>query len=117
MSTCSCGARLPDAAGWCPVCLKTVVDSDDLLGELHDTFRKTTWSPPEALIAPSPPPVHSRWRAGPRSFGLRVKLALTVVTVGITAFGVKYFGFFFVAPLMIVTALLMRSTWTRERVR
>jgi hypothetical protein len=117
MSTCSCGARIPDAAGWCPVCLKTVVDSDDLLGELHETFQKTTWAPPEALIAPSPPPVHSRWRAGPRSFGLRVKLALTFLTVGITAVAVKSFGFFFVAPLIIVTALLMRSTWTRERIR
>jgi hypothetical protein len=117
MSTCSCGARIHEGADWCPVCLKTVVDSGDLLVELHETFRKTTWAPPEALIAPSPLPVHSRWRAGPRSFGLRVKLALTVVSVGTTAFGVRYFGFSFVAPLIIVTALLMRSTWTRERIR
>jgi hypothetical protein len=117
MSTCSCGARIPDQAGWCPVCLKSVVDPEELLGELHETFQKTTWAPPEALLAPSPPPVHSRWQAGPRSFGLRVKLALTFVSVGITALGVKMFGFFFVAPLIIITALLMRSTWTRERIR
>lgn len=117
MSTCTCGARILEGAGWCPVCLKSVVDADDLLGELNDAFRKTTWAPPEALLAPSRPPVHSRWRAGPRSFGLGVKLALTVVTVGITALGVRYFGFFFEAPLIIVTALLMRSTWTRERIR
>ena len=117
MSPCSCGARIPEEARWCPVCLKIPVDRNDLLGELHDTFQKTTWAPPEALLAPSPPPVHSRWRAGPRSFGLGVKLALTVATVGITALGVRYFGFFLEAPLIIVTALLMRSTWTRERVR
>src|SRR5437588_10427660 len=117
MRTCSCGARVPDGAGWCPICLKTLVDTDDLLGELHETFQKTTWSPPQALVAPSPPAVHSRWRAGPRSFGLRVKLALTFVSVGITALGVKMFGFFFVAPLIVVTALLMYSTWMRERVR
>jgi len=116
MSTCSCGARIPEDAGWCPVCLKSVVDQGDLLEELHETFRKTTWTPPEALLTPSPPPIHSRWRAGPRSFGLRVKLALTIPSVAISVFGVKYFGFFFVAPLIIVTALLMRATWTRERV-
>jgi hypothetical protein len=46
-----------------------------------------------------------------------VKLALTVVTVGITVFGVKLFGFFFVSPWIIATALIMYSTWTRERVR
>ena len=117
MSTCSCGARIPEEAGWCPVCLKIPVDRNDLLGELHETFQKTTWSPPEALVAPCPPPVHSRWRAGPRSFGLRVKLALTFASVGITALGAKMFGVFFVAPLIIVTALLMRATWVRERVR
>jgi hypothetical protein len=117
METCSCGARVPLGAGWCPVCLKRPVDPEQLLDELHDAFRKTTWAPPEALLAPSSTPVHSRWRAGPRSFGLRVKLALTLLSVGITALGVKMFGFFFVAPLIIVTALLMRSTWTRERIR
>jgi hypothetical protein len=117
METCSCGARVPAGAGWCPVCLKRPVDPEQLLDELHDTFRKTTWSAPAALLAPNPPPVHSRWRAGPRSFGLRVKLALTFASVGITALGVRMFGFFFVAPWIIVTALLMYSTWMRERVR
>jgi len=116
MEICSCGARLPDGAKWCPVCLKTVVDQGALLDELHDTFRKSAWSPPKALVAPSPRPVHSRWRAGPRSFGLRVKLTITIVSVGITAAGAKFFGFVFVAPLIIVTGLLMYSTWTRERV-
>jgi len=117
METHSCGARVPENAQWCPLCLESVVDTDALLGELHDTFQKTTWAPPEVLLAPSPPPVHSRWRAGPRSFGLRVKLALTFMSVGVTALAVKMFGFFFVAPLIIVTALLMYSTWTRERIR
>ena len=117
MSTCSCGARIPEEAGWCPVCLKTPVDQAALLDELNDTFLKTTWSAPAALLAPNAPPVHSRWRAGPRSFGLRVKLALTAISIGISALGVRMFGLFFVAPWIIVTALLMYSTWTRERVR
>ena len=65
MSTCSCGARIPEEAGWCPVCLKTPVAEAALLEELNDSFGKTTWSAPAALLAPNPPQVHSRWRAGP----------------------------------------------------
>ena len=117
METCSCGARLPENAPWCPICFKAPVDGDDLLDELHDTFRKTTWSPSEALTAPSAPPVHSRWQSGPRSFGLRVKLAISFVSIGITALGAMSFGFFFVAPWIIATVLLMYATWMRERVR
>ena len=117
MSTCTCGARLPEEAEWCPICLRTVIDRDALLGELHDTFGKTAWTAPEALTRQSAPAVYSRWRSGPRSFGLRVKLAITLVSLGITAFGVRYFGFFFTAPVIITTALLMYSVWMRERVR
>jgi hypothetical protein len=117
MGTCSCGARIPENASWCPVCLRTVVDRDDLLVELHDTFREKAWSPPRAVTAPRPPAVHSRWRAGPRSFGLRVKLAITIVSVGVTAASAKFLGIFSVAPLIGVTALLMRATWARERIR
>jgi hypothetical protein len=117
METCSCGARLPENAAWCPVCLKVPVDRSALLDELHETFRKTSWIAPETLTAPSPPPVYSRWRAGPRSFGLRVKLAITFVTLGITVLGVISFGYFFSAPVIISATLLMYSVWVRERVR
>jgi hypothetical protein len=117
MEACTCGARLLENAAWCPVCLKVPVDRDDLIEELHDTFRKTTWATPERFMEPSPPPVYSRWRAGPRSFGIRVKLAFSIVTVGLTAVGVKFFGFFLFAPWIIATSLLMYSTWMRERVR
>ena len=117
MDTCTCGARLSEDAAWCPVCLKVPVDRDALLDELHETFRKTTWSASPALTAPAPPSVYSRWRSGPRSFGLRVKLTITIVSVGITALGVISFGYFFVAPVIVSTALLMYSTWMRERVR
>jgi hypothetical protein len=117
MGTCSCGARIPENAAWCPVCFKVPVDPERLLHELHDTFGKTTWSPPAVLVAPSPPPMHSRWRAGPRSFGLRVKVVITFVSVGITTLGVLSFGYFFVAPIIVVTGLLLRETWRRERIR
>jgi len=117
METCTCGARLPERAEWCPVCLKVPVDRDALLDELHETFRKTSWTAPGTLTGPSLPPVYSRWRAGPRSFGLRVKLAVTFVGVGITVFGVMFYGYFFAAPLIISTALLMYALWMRERVR
>ena len=117
METCNCGARLPENAAWCPVCLKVPVDRNALLDELHETFHKTTWTTPPALTAPAPPPVYSRWRSGPRSFGLRVKLAITIVSIGITALGVIFFGYFFVAPMIVSTALLMYSTWFRERIR
>jgi len=117
MSTCSCGTTLADEAGWCPVCFKKPVDRERLLDEMNETFGKTTWSPPERLMQKSAPPVYSRWRAGPRSFGLRVKMAISLVSIGITVAGVRFFGFFFVAPLIIATALIMYSTWFRERVR
>ena len=117
MDTCTCGAHLTEDAEWCPVCLKVPIDRDALLDELHETFRNTTWTAPPALTAPAPPSVYSRWRSGPRSFGLRVKLAITIVSVGITALGVISFGYFFVAPVIVSTALLMYSTWMRERIR
>jgi hypothetical protein len=117
MSTCACGTTLADNAEWCPVCLKKPVDRDKLLDEMHETFRKTTWSPPERLTKQRADPVYSRWRAGPRSFGPRVKVAITVVSVGTTVAGATVFGVLFVAPLIIVTTLLMYSTWTRERIR
>jgi len=117
METCTCGARLDEGAPWCPICLKVPVDRAALLEELNETFRKTTWTAPSALIAAAPPPVYSRWRSGPRSFGLRVKLAITFFTVGITAIAVVSFGYFFVAPVIISTTLLMYATWTRERIR
>ena len=116
MEACTCGARLPENAAWCPVCLKVPVDRDALLDELHDTFRKTTWAAPERLTVPTPPSVYSRWRSGPRSFGLRVKLAITFVSVGVTALAIVSFGYFFVAPVIISTVLLMYATWTRERI-
>ena len=79
METCMCGARLPEAAAWCPVCLKVPVDRDALLDELHDTFRKTTWDPPKELIAPPPPKRFSRWEATVLTFGPRLKLAVTAI--------------------------------------
>ena len=78
METCTCGARLPENAAWCPVCLKVPVDREALLDELHDTFRKTTWSPPERLVRPAPPKRFTRWRATLFTFGPRVKVSLTV---------------------------------------
>jgi len=117
MGNCTCGARMPENAVWCPVCLKVPVDKDALLDELNDTFRKTSWTAPDTLTAPSLPPVYSRWRAGPRSFGLRVKLSVTLVSVAITVFGVMFYGYFFMAPVIVSAALLMYYFWMRERVR
>ena len=116
MDICTCGARLPTDARWCPVCLKVPVDRDALVDELHETFRKTTWTPPRKLVAPAPPPVYSRWRSGPRSFGLRGKLAITIASVGLTLLGYLFAGLT-VLPLVFAAAWLIRETWTRERIR
>ena len=87
METCTCGARIPHDMTWCPVCLRSAVDKDALLAELHDTFRKTTWDAPEALVAPPPPKRFSRWEEGPLSFGPRIKIALSIL-VGLLQLGV-----------------------------
>lgn len=79
METCTCGAPVADEAPWCPLCFRKVVDPDDLLEELHETFRKTTWDPPKALVAPPPPKRFSRWEASVLTFGPRVKLGVTAV--------------------------------------
>jgi len=133
MSTCRCGSALPDTAEWCPICFRKVVDQDELLAELHDTFHKTTWSPPSRLVAPAPPKRFTRWRATLFTFGPRVKVPITVVIsvwmlysfwitqpwrlmkrTGVGDFG-KPFLVFQLAISLIVGSLLLRVLWQKAR--
>jgi hypothetical protein len=132
METCTCGARLPENAGWCPVCLKVPVDRDALLDELHDTFRKTTWTPPERLTRPAPPKAFTRWRATLFTFGPRVKIPLTVAVGAVMLQSIwitqpwslfKHSGFetakpFLVFQLVLTTVcggLFLRALWRKAR--
>jgi hypothetical protein len=134
METCRCGTQLKDGTEWCPVCLRRPLDKDGLVAELNDTFRKTTWATPERLTKPSPPSVFSRWRAGPLSFGPRVKIALTVVISAYMLYTVvplapwgwfrhqegyspaRAFGLFEIFLTIVVGAALLRAIWKKSRV-
>jgi hypothetical protein len=134
MSNCPCGAALSSEAEWCPVCLKRVVDPEQLLDELHDTFRKTTFTPPEHLVASPPPKRFSRWEGGPLTFGPGLKVTLTVLVLGIvldTLWTLKPWAWFlhhdgdhparaFAAfeILLVVAggAFFLRALWKRTRV-
>jgi len=131
---CRCGAEMHEDAEWCPVCLRKPVDENALVAELHDTFKKTTWAPPEELIAPSPPKRFSRWHPGPLSFGPRVKITLTVLISAYMLYTVvplapwgwfghqegyhpaRAFGAFEIVLTLIVGALLLRAIWKRSRI-
>ena len=132
MEACTCGARLPEDSAWCPICLKAVIDPDDLLAELHDTFRKTTWTAPERLTRPAPPKRFTRWRATLFTFGPRVKVPITIVVgtwmlssiwitqpwrlmktgAGDTA---KPFLVFQLAIALTVGSLFLRALWQKAR--
>ena len=132
MEACTCGARLPENAAWCPVCLKTVVDTDDLLAELHDTFRKTTWTAPEHLTKPAPPQRFTRWRATVFTFGPRVKVPVTIMVACVMLYSVwlaqpwhlfkssagdtaKPFVIFQLTITMVCGGLFLRALWRRAR--
>jgi hypothetical protein len=133
METCTCGARLPENAAWCPVCLKVPVDPEALLDELHDTFRKTTWTAPEHLTRPVPPKRFTRWRATLFTFGPRVKVPITIAVgacmlysiwitqpwrlmkkTGAGEFG-KPFLVFQLAITLICGTLFLRVLWQKAR--
>ena len=132
MGTCTCGARLPENAEWCPICFRKPVDRGDLLAELHDTFRTSTWTPPEHLVAPAPPKRFTRWRATMFTFGPRVKVSLTIAIAAVmldsiwTAQPWSFFKHndgdlakpFFLFQVLITTfcgGLLLRALWRKAR--
>jgi len=133
MKVCSCGARLVEGARWCAVCLRPPIDPDDLIEELHDTFRKTTWLPPEHLVAPPPPKRFSRWQAGPLTFGPRFKVGVTILLSLVTldwlwsiqpwtlfrhpsSHPEGPFIIFSTLLLLAIVTVFLRAVWKRERV-
>lgn len=134
MDTCTCGARLQENTEWCPVCLKVPVDRDALLDELHETFRKTTWTAPSHLVAPPPPKRFSRWEAAVLTFGPRMKVAVTALIAFIDLLTLlmfqpwylfshsddfhpaRAFVFFVVIVVGTLSAAALRLLWRKERV-
>jgi hypothetical protein len=135
MSTCSCGATLTEDAEWCPICFRKAVDHDELLTELHDTFRKTTWTPADHLTRPAPPKRFTRWRATFFTFGPRVKVPISAVVGACMLYsiwiaqpwrllkksGVGDFGKPFLVFQLFLTltlgALVLRLLWQKARER
>jgi hypothetical protein len=134
METCSCGARIPAQARWCPVCLRPPVDRDALVEELHDAFRKTTWTPPQELARVPRTPRYSRWDATLFTFGPRTKVAVTIL-VGLLTVAVLWNlqpwnlfrhdqashpanAFLFFETVLVIGAVtaFLRVLWKRARV-
>jgi len=78
---------------------------------------------PQVDPNPVPPPVYSRWEAGPTTFGPRTKFAITVVVVFLVLSigGIFLLGgpmVFVWPPVMIVGAWrFLRDVWRSDRVK
>jgi len=95
----NCGAPLTPGAAWCGQCLTPVPPPQKSI----DPRR------PEKVV--SPPPVFSRWRAGPESFGPVGRGLLTLALAAAVCIGFPLFqGILFVAlgmPIPVAAELGM----------
>ena len=70
--------------------------------------------------APGPPvvPVYSRWRGGPTSLGPAGRIGWTIAVLLVAAFAVFSGDIFFIGIwCLLVGPLVLRSVWSRARIR
>jgi hypothetical protein len=72
---------------------------------------------------PNPPPMYSRRQGGPTSFGYRGRLWLTILLAGINLAGLVLippwsgpFGMVYAVIGALMSWVLLRSIWKRERI-
>lgn len=105
--TCpTCGASARPDATWC--------------GQCHASLG--TVAAPTRLVprvaGPTVQPVYSRWRGGPTSLGPVGRLSWTLGVLLVAAFAVFSGDIFFMGIwLLLVGPLVLRSVWSRARIR
>lgn len=106
--TCpTCGAAARADATWCGQCH----------GALGGAVAAPTRFVPVAN-SPAAPAVYSRWRGGPTSLGPVGRISWTVGVLLVAAFAVFSGDIFFMGIwLLLVGPLILRSVWSRARIR
>jgi hypothetical protein len=70
------------------------------------------------VATPAVQPVYSRWRGGPTSLGPVGRVSWTVGVLLVAAFAVFSGDIFFIGIwLLLVGPLILRSVWSRARIR
>jgi hypothetical protein len=118
----ACGAPLPGDVRWCLRCYTPVRELTPREPQLPPVSNPEE---PPATINRSPlwglpPPVYSRWRAGPTTFGPVGRITITVLVLVAFPWGaivaLNPFQLWYALGYTIFATYVLRSTWRRDRV-
>ena len=124
----ACGAAMSEESVWCPRCFRRPVTDEAaaaLVAEVDRLSQPERWEPPRRFHERrTTRSMWSRRFAGPTSFGLRGRIAMTAILAGLFVLGALQLGvstnggpctIIYVGFTLPGSLLLIREFWKKER--